>query len=104
MRLPWSWCIAFLAALLSVLAPVLAYAVTAPAQEHAHHAGMHNAPSAPHCPYCPDFAAGAALGTTVPVVPAVQPAPEPLPASPAVRVGARPSLRLAPPRGPPADA
>jgi len=83
-----------------------------------HHAGLHTMqhngahapqdagaleePAAPHCPYCLDFAAGVALGTTLPVVAFAQPAHVPLPASETARVRARPSLRLAPSRGPPA--
>jgi hypothetical protein len=67
----------------------------------AHHAVPANDPAAPHCPYCLDFAAGTALGTSVPVIPAAQPGHSPLPASAPVHVSARPSLRLASPRGPP---
>jgi len=129
MRSRPSWCIALVAAFLNALAPVFAYAIGQPLHELAggrpgggaravlaqmHHAGMHaqhvhdahhampaDEPTAPHCPYCLDFAAGAALGTSVPVIAAAQPDPPPLPASVPARVSARPSLRLASPRGPP---
>jgi hypothetical protein len=101
MRLRPVWCAALLAAFLNVLAPVLAYAIVSPAHQHTHHAGMHHEPATPHCQYCLDFAAGAALGASVPVVPAAQPGHPPLPRSDPPRVSARPSLRLAPPRGPP---
>ena len=104
MRLRATWCIVLVAAFLNVVAPVLAYALAAPSQEHAHHAGMHHAPAAPHCQYCLDFAAGAALGATVAVIPAAQPGPAPLPARGPARISARSSLRLAPPRGPPLQA
>jgi hypothetical protein len=72
------------------------------------HAGHHDArhadpgePSAPHCPYCLDFAAGAPLAASVPVIAAVQPGHPPLPLALPKLVAARPSLRLASSRGPP---
>jgi hypothetical protein len=110
MRLRPAHCIALLAAFLNVLAPVLAYAMGQPLHEAgvhaqhmhgAHHAAPVDEPIAPHCPYCLDFAAGAALGSTVPVIPAAQDGHPPLPAVAPVRVSVRPSLRLASPRGPP---
>ena len=104
MRLRATGCIALVAAFLNVLAPVLAYANAPGSHEHAHHADMHHAPAAPHCQYCLDFAAGAALGRTVPIVPAVQPGHAPLAAAAPLRISARSSLRLAPPRGPPLPA
>jgi pentapeptide MXKDX repeat protein len=68
-----------------------------------HHEGGHqHEPTTPHCPYCPDFAAGAALGTSQPVVAYAPPGHAPLPASAPARLSARPSLRLADSRGPPA--
>ena len=81
---------------------------------HAAHAGMAHAGhlqadaaddpgehAAPHCPYCLDFAAGAPLGTSAPVILAAQDGHAPLPATQPARVAARSSLRLASPRGPP---
>ena len=72
------------------------------------HAGSAIPPSAagsqdtpPHCPYCLDFAAGAALGSTVPVSVAAQPGHPPLPVITPARVAARASLRLPASRGPP---
>lgn len=55
----------------------------------------------PHCPYCLDFAAGAALGSTVPVSVAARPGHPPLPLIAPARVAARASLRLPASRGPP---
>jgi len=114
---------AFLAAMLNVLAPVLAYAVTQPQVHHHavadmdamhhdahsmhHHAhpmrhGAHqDAPAAPHCPYCPDFASGAALAPTLwpPLVARADAIAYSgsVPARPA----SRSSLRLGSPRAPP---
>jgi hypothetical protein len=129
MRIRPAWCIALVAALLNLVAPALAYEIGQPLHDlapgepgggagavaaHAHHGGIHahpmhgahhaapaDPPTAPHCPYCFDFAAGAALGTTVPIAATAQDGHPPLGASALPRVSARPSLRLASPRGPP---
>jgi hypothetical protein len=115
-RRPSTLLAAFMAAMLNVLAPALAYAVTQPPAHHAanhdahamHHDGhaIHqdadpNEPAAPHCPYCLDFASGAALAPTL-LPPAIV---RPDAVAYSVRVPARPasrsSLRLASPRAPP---
>jgi DUF2946 family protein len=100
---------AFVAALLNMLAPVLAYDV---AQQRAHHHAVHDVhamhhdadpdePAAPHCPYCLDFAAGAALAPTLPPPAIVRPEAVAYSASVRAQPASRSSLRLASPRAPP---
>ena len=79
-------------------------AITHAQQHHGHHDAQHagsGEPSAPHCPYCLDFAAGAPLAASVPVILAPQSGHAPLPVALPETVAARSSLRLASPRGPP---
>lgn len=103
---------AFVAAMLNVLAPVLAYALAQPQAHHhavhdahaSHHATDQGEPAAPHCPYCPDFAAGAPLAPTLLPPAVVRPDAVAHTASVPARPVCRPSLRLASPRAPPSAA
>jgi hypothetical protein len=106
---------AFVAAMLNVVAPVLAYAVTqaqhhravhdARAMHHGAHAMHHDAdhgePATPHCTYCLDFAAGAALAPTLLPQGIVRPEAVAYSAIVPAPPASRSSLRLASPRAPP---
>jgi hypothetical protein len=103
-----AWLLALIATLLNAAAPVLAYAEgplvhSHPAPMH-HHGDMapQQAPATPHCPYCLDFAAGAALAPPPPVVATPPRLDAPRFVAAVVQALARPSLRLAPSRAPPA--
>jgi hypothetical protein len=113
--------VAWLAAALTVVSPVLAYAheIAMPggllADQLIDYCGAavqhHHVPqgqpekskqhSVPHCPYCPGFAAGAALGQCAPAV-----TPQPNPAAPPsarshISPDGRRFVRIAQPRAPP---
>jgi hypothetical protein len=132
LRRPLRLLLAFAAAALNALAPVLAYAAGQPLHElaggrpgggaravpaaHAHHHALghahavsphtldHEKPAAPHCPYCLDFAAGAPLAPALLPPAIVQPGPEPRVIVAPARLVTRSSLRLASPRAPPSAA
>jgi len=117
-RLRTAWLLALIATVLNAAAPVLAYAEGQLFDFHTGgtHAAMHPAghlhghggaapkhgPTTPHCPYCLDFAAGAALAPPRPLVATPPRLDAPLLAHAIVVALARPSLRLAFSRAPPA--
>jgi hypothetical protein len=129
LRRPLRLLLAFAAAALNALAPVLAYAAGQPLHElaggrpgaaavlaaHAHHHALGHAhaaqphaldekPAAPHCPYCLDFAAGAPLAPRLLPPAIVRPDAEPRVVLAPARLTTRSSLRLASPRAPPSAA
>jgi hypothetical protein len=122
LRLRRNLALAWLAAFLNTIAPVVAYAHGTPmpigpaAPDHAGHAGHHaqhahhappgpnktSAPAVPHCPYCPGFAAGAPLTLFALLIVAEEFSAPPQYAAPH-EVARRVTLvRIASPRAPPA--